>query len=305
MAFLKAEKNISSAADKFVQNPFGDDYEYVKDLVRSDFVFLQHGVTKDDMSSWLKRWNKDIKLLCCASIREQQSFVENEKYGYSDAVVKLTGFARHDKLINAKEPSKKRLLIAPTWRKYLAGELEPSTGKFLRNPAFKESDYFAFYSKLLNDAQIALALEAQGFETHFLLHPAFLNNLGDFSSSYAQIQSEYNYAKEFVESSIMITDYSSVAFDFAILKKPLLYAQFDKERFYETQWDRGYFDYEADGFGPVCLDYDSLKENLLHILENPAMDSEYSGRVDSFFGPLDGKACERILNELRNMINVR
>lgn len=295
---LRADKNISSAADVFVHNPFGEQYDLVKDLLKADFVFLQHGVTKDDMSAWLKRWNKDIKLLCCASGRERDSIIDNPKYGYDASVAKLTGFARHDRLIKAERRPSKKILLAPTWRKYLAGELEEASGKYSRNPDFVKSEYFVFYDRLLNDEDIAEAAATSGFEVHFLLHPAFIENLGDFKSSYAQIQTEYKYAEEFLDSAIMVTDYSSVAFDFAILKKPLFYAQFDKEKFYETQWERGYFDYDEDGFGPVCSTYEETKDLLICLMNEPVMDELYRSRVDSFFGPLDGRACERIVDAL-------
>lgn len=52
----------------------------------------------------------------------------------------------------------------------------------------------------------------------------------------------------------MVTDYSSVAFDFAYMKKSLVYAQFDREAFFEGQtYDEGYFNYETDGFGPYAM----------------------------------------------------
>lgn len=53
----------------------------------------------------------------------------------------------------------------------------------------------------------------------------------------------------------MITDYSSVAFDFAYMKKSLVYAQFDREAFFEGQtYDEGYFNYETDGLsGMLCM----------------------------------------------------
>ena len=51
---------------------------------------------------------------------------------------------------------------------------------------------------------------------------------------------------------------SSVAFDFAYLGKPVIYAQFDKEEFYEKHdYKAGYFNYERDGFGEVVYDLES------------------------------------------------
>ena len=45
-------------------------------------------------------------------------------------------------------------------------------------------------------------------------------------------------------------DYSSIAFDFAYMKKPLIYYQFDQDKYYTNHFAKGYFDCERDGFGP-------------------------------------------------------
>ena len=57
----------------------------------------------------------------------------------------------------------------------------------------------------------------------------------------------------------MITDYSSVAFEMAYLKKAVLYYQFDEEEFFSGKhWQKGYFDYRKDGFGAVCVSENAL-----------------------------------------------
>lgn len=46
-------------------------------------------------------------------------------------------------------------------------------------------------------------------------------------------------------AAFLVTDYSSIAFDFAYMYKPMVYFQFDQERFREGQYPSGYFRYEA------------------------------------------------------------
>ena len=53
-------------------------------------------------------------------------------------------------------------------------------------------------------------------------------------------------------AAFLVTDYSSVAMDFAYMQKPLLYYQFDLDEFRANQYKAGYFDFVRDGFGPVC-----------------------------------------------------
>ena len=304
--YFSAEKLISSSADDPVLHPFKEEEKFVNGFAMPDIVFLQHGVIKNDLSGWLRRWNKNIKLFCTAAPKERDSIIENEKYGYSDKEIKLTGLARHDKLILSEGRSQKRLLIAPTWRQWLSAPIISGTGIRAYSPKLKDSDYFKFYDRLLNDTDIAQALEKEEYTAHFLLHPAFINNIEDFSSSYCEIMTEYNYSQEFLQSAFMLTDYSSVVFDFAILKRPVLYAQFDREEFmdrhlYSGGGREGYFDDITDGFGPVCETYEKMKEELIKMIDNPVMEQKYKDRVDSFFGPLDGHACERIVQAILDM----
>ena len=59
------------------------------------------------------------------------------------------------------------------------------------------------------------------------------------------------------ESSMLITDYSSVFFDVAYMHKPIIYYQFDRDAFRQGHYQEGYFSYD-DGFGPVAFDTESL-----------------------------------------------
>ena len=55
------------------------------------------------------------------------------------------------------------------------------------------------------------------------------------------------------KASLLITDYSSISMDFAYMKRPVLYYQFDKERFRNEHLSKSYFDFEDDGFGQYVL----------------------------------------------------
>jgi len=106
-------------------------------------------------------------------------------------------------------------------------------------------------------------------------------------------------------SAVMITDYSSVAFDFAYMNKPLLYFQFDYDKFREGHYQEGYFSYEKNGFGPVCYDVEHLTEEFCRIVENEMeIENKYSNKIKEFFEYRDKENCKRtyeaILDRLRN-----
>ena len=62
LKFLLADKIISSQADDWTQNPFGKKHNYYHDLYKNKFIFLQHGIIKDDLSTWLNQYEKKLDI---------------------------------------------------------------------------------------------------------------------------------------------------------------------------------------------------------------------------------------------------
>lgn len=296
--FLRADKIISSQANDYVINAFNTDQNLFRDLYRFDFVFLQHGVTLHNVSSWLHSFAKDIKIFVTSAPRERASIVDGF-YGYDADTVALTGFPRHDKLINQR---KKKIIVAPTWRHGLVGEIDPKTLTVPYNEDFKKSEFFIFYQSLILDPRLNAALEKYGYTAEFLIHPSFNGQIDDFEETkfFKMSSPPHNYTKAFAESALMVTDYSSVAFDFAYLRKPVIYSQFDQESFYQWHlWGKGYFSFDEDGFGPVIKDLDNLVDSLIiSILEDCVIEKKYEERVDAFFGHQDQKNSERLLQKI-------
>ena len=97
--FLKADKIISSVSDSWVSNAFGEDGKYIVDLYHFDFICLQNGIIKDDLSLYLNRIATNFDLLISSSAKEYKSFI-NYKYGYNYKSIVLTGLSRFDNLKN-------------------------------------------------------------------------------------------------------------------------------------------------------------------------------------------------------------
>ena len=104
------------------------------------------------------------------------------------------------------------------------------------------------------------------------------------------------------EAGILITDYSSVYMDFAYMKKPLVYYQFDYETYRAGHLPTGYFDYERDGFGPVCSTEQELLARLEPLLTGGEMPPEYRQRVERFYTLNDDKNCERTYLAIREKL---
>lgn len=295
--FLCAKKIISSSGADFTTNPFGKNKKYFHSLFGFDYYYLQHGVTCADLSVWLNRFNKNIYRFFVSGEKERAAILEAD-YGYSPEKIVLTGQPRFDALYN--EP-KKQILVLPTWRRSIKKSYDEKTSSVYFE-GFKETEYFKFYNSLINNERLLKTMREKGYTGLFCLHPIHMKQYVDYNNNdvFSVNKGYVDYNKVFAESSVMVTDYSSVLFDFAYLRKPVVYTQFDKESFFEGQiYDEGYFKYETDGFGKVCYSLDDAVSELIRLIETDCKNSnEYIDRVNSFFAFNDAENSKRILKAI-------
>ncbi|MCR5207888.1 MAG: CDP-glycerol glycerophosphotransferase family protein, partial [Eubacterium sp.] len=295
--FLASKKIISSSGADFTVNPFGKNKRYLQSLFSFKYYYLQHGVTCADLSFWLNRYYKNIFCFFTAGERERRSILEANYY-YTEEQLALTGQSRFDSLYN---DTKKQLLILPTWRKSIKQSYDDKTSSVYFD-GFKQTDYFKFYNDLINDERLLKVMREKGYTGLFCLHPIHMKQYVDYTENdvFAVNKGYVDYNKVFAESAVMVTDYSSVLFDYAYLRKPVVYAQFDKEVFFENQiYDEGYFQYERDGFGKVCYNLEETVNELIRLVKSDCVNSEkYLERVNSFFKFNDSNNAKRILDTI-------
>jgi len=298
MAHLLASYVVSSHADELVYNPFGMYIAPYRNLMqRVKFVFLQHGVTGSDASFWFNRHRINAQGFVTAAYPECRS-IQKEEYGYSRSAVWLTGFPRFDKLYQNEQ---KRITIMPTWRAYL---VENDTATGIRKPkaGFEKSAYFAMYTQLLQNKRLIQGAEKYGYSIRFVNHPNMLGTEQYFEfDTNIKLEKEKPYHQIFAESDLLITDYSSVAFDFAYLRKPLIYFQSDIQDFFSGAHtvQKGYFDYECDGFGEVEYDLDGIVDRIIEYMENGCqLKDKYRERIDNFFAFNDRNNCQRVYEKI-------
>lgn len=300
---LLADKFISSSADENVLNPFAKDRPYLRGLIHYDFIFLQHGVTQNDISGWLGRFKKDIKGFVTAAKAEHDSIVNGKGYNYDSDRVWLTGFSRFDLLYHDE---KNFVTIMPTWRKYLLSEYDYETGMREAKAELAESEYVKFYSALMSSQKLLNSADKCGYKIKFMPHPGMVPvadvfarddrvEFLDFNTSYRDI---------YAWSNLIVTDYSSAVFDFSYMRKPIVYCQFDADTFFGGGHvvERGYFDYERDGFGEVEYDVESTVDRIIEYMENDCkLKDKYRQRIDNFFAFNDKNSRERIYKKIIEM----
>ena len=289
LVYLFAEKIISSHPDENILNPFmGKNVKSYSGLINSDKIFLQHGVTKDNVSSWLHKSDKNLKLITTVSDAERKSFLD-PGYNYDENIIQTLGFPRFDNL-KTNEKTKRQILIAPSWRT----DLHNMTIKYIM-----DSDYFKTINSLINNKTLISIAEKYDYNIIFKPHPMVYGYVDLFETNeYVTIDEKTTYQELFKDSDLLITDYSSIAFDFSYMKKPIIYYQHDDD----YNFKEGYFKYKTMGFGDVITDENILIGKIEEYLKNDCkMEEIYTKRVNSFYKYNDKNNCKRVYDATLNL----
>lgn len=298
---LLCKYNLSAQADAPTFLPF-DNVAAFCGLLRSQrFVFLQHGVIKNDISRWFNRVNLDPWIFVTSARRELDSIAQTGRYCLDESVLKLTGLPRHDLLYSSNE---KMITIMPTWRIKLCERKRSDNGVWHVKKGFEDSRYCKFFTALLRDERLITAAKQHGYRIAFMPHPNIAGAIDSFGlgEDILSFGVESSYREVFARSSLVVTDYSSSVMDFAYLRKPIVYTHFDYEDFFSGVHvaSKGYFDDERDGFGPVTTSLDELVDMLIEYINNDCrIYPKYKDRVESFFAFHDQKSRQRIFDEIK------
>ncbi len=267
------------------------------------YIFLQHGITHNDVSQALGKDIQNFDLFITGAKLEYDYILKN--FGYTENEVKYTGFARYDNLHNIK--TNNTILLMPTWRTEIC---QPSwvNKRIINDSAFIKSEYYRRYQELINSEHLIGHLEKNDLELIFYPHYEVQQYLKYFTTSSSKIKiaskDQYDVQTLLKESKLLITDYSSVFFDFAYMQKPVLFYQFDETEFFGTHYKRGYFNYKTQGFGVVCNNIDRLLFEVdKAVLADFSIKEKYLKRIDKFFPLHDKNNCQRIFDEIFNLEN--
>lgn len=251
------------------------------------FYFLQHGVMKDDIPA-LYFEQTGVQLFICGA-KPEYVFIQ-EEFGYPAGAVRYTGLARYDTLHNAQ--TKNQILIMPTWRKYITDENN-----------FLQSEYYQQWNQILQNKHWAEYLEKNDLSVIFYPHYEIQKYLHLFHPGSDRIIladfANYDVQTLLKESGLLVTDYSSVFFDFAYMRKPVVYFQFDQDEFFGKHYNRGYFSYQKMGFGPVTASVEATVDAMIRSAECGFLPTDaYLKRMEEFFPLYDQNNCKRIYDAI-------
>lgn len=299
LAFLHSDIVLITNSNLFPFNGYNmDRSRFIRGLCNFGSMCLQHGLTVQKCAMAQQRIIDNTKMYFIASKYEKGN-LEHHAYNYKGFdIIRLTGIGRYDGL---KNNDRKQILLSPTWRMYNAMPVTSSEGVQREyNPEFKHTVYYKIYNDLINNEKLLSCAKKNGYKIKYLLHPILSAQLKDFTpgdgAEVIASVGDLSYEKILTESSLMVTDYSGVQFDFAYMKKPLVY-------FHPSQlpahYDDGCFFYDTMGFGEICTESEQLVNTLCAYMENGCkMSQKYIDRVDDFYNYHDHNNCERIYKEI-------
>jgi CDP-glycerol glycerophosphotransferase (TagB/SpsB family) len=255
-------------------------------------VFLQHGVTA------FKKFHPDYQ----KARNEMDIFVSVSKFeqsiiagsiGTAPSRIRITGFPRFDFLENRARPGADiQILYFPTWRDWIApGQVD-------------DSGFVTEVQALLSDAQLHGMLKEHRMILNVCMHTRLRDRLNALSSSCPQIRL-IEFGEESVQDllsrcHLLITDYSSVSWDFFYLGKPVLFYQFDLEDYLR---ERGsYVNLRKPVFGERAETRSALLALLSSCIER-RFDVTVRDRkaADALFDFHDKENCRRVYEAVREL----
>jgi CDP-glycerol glycerophosphotransferase len=208
-------------------------------------------------------------------------------FGYSGEILE-TGYPRNDRLANATaeerqriresigviDPSVTLVMYAPTWRDYS----RTATGNWQPVSYLDENLELPEGFKLI-------------YRGHSNTHEAHKDRGGE---RFIDVTRYPNITDLYLAADVLITDYSSVMFDFSVTGKPIIFMTPDLERY---RAERGfYFDFESEAPGPILNTQDEVVEALQNLGEiSRNYQTKYRNWQLKFDAHEDGKAASRVI----------
>jgi len=246
-----------------IRNSYGSGKNVARNLLQTDFLVLPSKYTTDKLLQ-----SHHIETLYPGKI------IENG-YPRTDLL-----FKNESDKINLKNElnipiNKKVILYAPTYR-----------GDF-NNPLDEKNIIERLLSRLASkfDNEYIVLYKGHYFKNFALDNSNIINIPNSFDS---------NELLNIVD--ILITDYSSIAFDFLVLQKPILYYAYDLEEY--TQ-DRGLYFNVREMPGALC----EIEDNVILEVENvdtfmTRYESDYSSAIEKFCKYDDGRVTQKVVDAI-------
>ena len=230
------------------------------------------------------------------SQNEFSSKIFRQAFAFYKTMLEI-GYPRNDVLFNKNNSKdilelkkqmklpldKKVILYAPTWR----------DDEFYGNGKYKFTSQLDFHEarKQLGDEYVFIV------KYHYLVQDQI--DWSEFEGFVYAYDMTYDISLLYLVSDALITDYSSVMFDYSILRRPMFFFAYDLEK-YKNQLRGFYFDFIKEAPGPITTTTQELIDSI-----HQYNSEEFATRYEEFHAKYnhadDGHASEKIVDLIERL----
>lgn len=303
IAFLKSKKVITSDSVFNDYCPFKKSIRWYRDITNYDLIYLQHGILYANLVRMYGKEYTEISKIVISSEFEKQNLIKNYKYNEEDLI--CAGMPRFDmekdnlKIRQESKNSVKKIIYAPSWRKYLVGELV-NRSRLANMSEMQQSSFYKKNIEILTSERLKKILKDNDIIFEFKLHP----NFSCYKELFQEACSEnIRLGKDEVSPQrydMLITDYSSFQFDFIKHDIPIIYFVPDLPEFKAGLHTYRKLDLPLEeAFGDVTYTSEDLINKIEYYIKNNFdVEPKYKERMDNFFFDISNSR-DKIYNALK------
>lgn len=255
---------------------------------KNNYVFLQHGVMyMISLDSESRKFFKPLKLkgkyrVVTSSLTEARHFIELGNY--PEEVLYITGLPKFDK--NTLSSTADRIVIMPTWRPWEYNEARYD---------FTETKYYKMIERIID------AIPQKYHEKiTVLVHPLFLDAVRGKDYPLKQyISTESKYDDILKETKVLITDYSSIAYDSFYRGSNVIFYWEEKDESLENYGENTKLMLNiSNAFGDVCMNPQDLSNCIENNIKG-GQDPKYVENYREIVTYEDGKNTDRLIELMK------
>lgn len=295
--FLNSDKILTSFSSLQEYSPFYKTFQYYKDILKYDLIYLQHGILHANLVKMYSKMFAPIDKFVISSQFEKNNLISNYEYKEEDLI--SCGMPRlDDKPEEVKVENK--IIFAPSWREYLIGKNIKRKRK-INKKKFVDSKYYKETIKFLTNKKLLEKLKKENIILDYKLHPIFEPYIECFDDIINDNISVSIGNTQLGKYKAFITDFSSFQFDFVNLKRPITYFVPDMDEFKAGLHSYRELDLKyEDAFGKLCLTGDDLVNEVIKLIDNNfEMEPLYKERMENFFFKVDNRK-DKLYEVLKN-----
>lgn len=294
LLFFRADHTIHGHSLSFDIAPSIDKYIFFNR--KTIMTHISHGI--EGFKKILIQ-EEDIPLLSRCNyfncVSEYEKGIKLKEWGIPEEKLLVTGMARFDNYeYNSPASRVENVLIMFTWREWLFD---------LSEEDFLSSDYFKKTVEVLSDNHLLALFENRQVKVKVVLHP-FMKK---FEQYFTKMQTtatnikfysfdEISIGNEMKEADMLLTDYSSIAWDFLYMNKPIIFFTFDQKEYLNMRGS--YINLDKDLFGYKADTTEEVKKYMDLILIDGHSTNPYFKEGTRFLDYFDQRSCERLASQL-------